>query len=69
MFNSPPVFAVRGARHPRLGQRIALVLFVKIVGLAVLWFLFVRDQRVEVDAQRTATAFGLAKAGTVSTLK
>jgi hypothetical protein len=42
-----------------LAYRIAAVLVVKIVGLAVLWYLFVRDERVPVDAQTTAVAFGL----------
>ena len=44
-------------------------MLVKILGLAVLWFLFVRDQRVPVDAHRTASAFGLAGAAAISKMK
>jgi hypothetical protein len=59
----------RNGADTRLAPRIALVLLVKILGLAVLWFLFVRDQRVPVDAHRTASAFGLAGAAAISKMK
>lgn len=51
--------STRGAAGSRLAPRIALVLFIKIVLLTVLWLLFVRDQRVAVDARSAAAAFGL----------
>ncbi len=47
---------------PRLAPRIAIVLAAKFLVLGVLWFWFVRDQRVPVDARRTAAAFGLLRA-------
>lgn len=43
----------------RLWPKIALMLVVKLVGLTVIWFLFVRGQQVTTDAHKTAQAFGL----------
>jgi len=54
--------AIHGGSDARLAPGIAAVLLVKIVGLAVIWLLFVRDQRPVVDARSTAMAFGLAGA-------
>jgi hypothetical protein len=53
----------------RLALRIAAVLAIKVVGLAVLWLLFVRDERVPVDAQSTASAFGLVGPAVNSKMK
>ncbi len=54
-----PLTAHRG-QNTRLAPRIAWVLLVKILGLVLIWFAFVRDQRVAVDARSTAAAFGLS---------
>lgn len=51
-----------GDLEARLAPRIAAVLAVKVIGLALIWLLFVRDQRVTVDAHSAAAAFGLAGA-------
>ena len=56
--------AIADGRDTRLAPRIAAVLVVKVVGLAVIWLLFVRDHRVAVDARSAAAAFGLAGAPT-----
>jgi len=47
----------------RLGPKIAVVLIVKIIGLSLIWFLFIRGQHVTADAQSTAQAFGLTSQG------
>ena len=52
-------FTARRAADSSLAQRVALLLLVKALGLTAIWLLFVRDQRVAVDAQATAAAFGL----------
>ena len=62
-------FGSRGASGARLAPRIALGLFVKIIGLILIWLLFVRDQRVSVDARSTAAAFGLVGTQPDSTVK
>jgi len=62
-------FAARRGSDARLAPRIALVLFVKALGLAALWLLFVRDRHVAVDAHTTAAAFGLVEAKANSSLK
>ncbi len=61
--------AIHGGSDARLAPRIATVLLVKIVGLAVIWLLFVRDQRAPVDARSTAAVFGLAGAPSDSKLR
>jgi len=43
----------------RLWPKIAVVLLVKVVGLTVIWFLFIRGHQVNADAHSTAQAFGL----------
>ena len=60
---------IHGGSDGRLAPRIAAVLVVKVIGLAVIWLLFVREQRVAVDAHSAATAFGLAGAPSNSSLK
>ena len=42
----------------RLLRHLAIVVTVKIAFLTALWWLFVRDDRVRVDADRTATQMG-----------
>lgn len=54
---------------PNLGNKIAVVLAIKLAGLFLIWFLFVRDQRVPVDAHSTASAFGLLDVKTGSNMK
>jgi hypothetical protein len=51
--------AFNAGNESRLAPRIAWVLAVKALGLAVIWLLFVRGKAVPVDAQRTAAAFGM----------
>ena len=63
---APARIADRAIENTRLAPRIALVLLVKIIGLVVIWALFVRDQRVAVDAHGTAAAFGLVGAQVAS---
>jgi len=55
----------------RLGPKIAVVLVVKLVGLTVIWLLFIRGQHVTTDAHSTARAFDLVgpDAESHSTLK
>jgi hypothetical protein len=59
MTSATSIAAAKIANEFRLWPRIAVLLVVKIAFIAVLWFLFVRDQRVSVDAHGTAAAFGL----------
>jgi len=49
----------RGRFGGRLAPRLAPVLLVKVVGLGLLWFLFVRGQQVTVEARDVAASFGL----------
>jgi hypothetical protein len=62
MIRAKPHSAGPVATVPRLAPRIAIVLVAKFLVLVVLWSLFVRDQRVAVDAHGTAAAFGLLDA-------
>jgi len=69
MTHTARVSPAGGTAPARLAPRIALVLALKVLGLAVLWLLFVRDQRVAVDARGTASAFGLLGTQQDSSLK
>jgi len=44
----------------RLMRHLAVAIALKLVVLAVLWWAFVRDTRVEVDAVRAAAHIGAA---------
>jgi len=44
----------------RLLRHLALAIAIKLLVLAVLWWAFVRDTRVEVDAVRAAAHIGAA---------
>ena len=51
------VSTVKKSREKTLAKKLATVLVLKLAVLLALWWGFVRDQRVTVDAQSVATQF------------
>lgn len=51
----------------RLLRHLAIAVMVKLLVLTALWWLFIRDQRVPVDAERAAAAIVADRPATSST--